>query len=206
MNSVEICNMALAMAGMPPITSMDENNNNARLCKSFFPVLRDRILRSHFWSFATNYTHLQQLRESSLDPEFPYVCALPVDFLRMVELQEQDYKKVGRNILVKYMPAVCIYIRQVEDPEEFDPSFCACLQYLLASEICAANTRDIQLVNFYKQNYLELLETAKATDSIENAMGHQLAGKSSNFISARFSGSSSFSKVAVTDKANCGKA
>ena len=52
MNTIEICNLSLMMIGMPTIVSFENNNNNARMCKNFFPTVRDRVLRDHCWSFS----------------------------------------------------------------------------------------------------------------------------------------------------------
>ena len=61
MDSVQICNLALMMAGIPPITSFQDENNNAKQCKTFSPfcvtgfcaithgVLPVRFMICRFW-------------------------------------------------------------------------------------------------------------------------------------------------------------
>ena len=69
MDSVSICNMALMAAGIPAIVSFEDNNNNSKMCKAFFPAMRDRVLRDHLWSFATHIMPLQKLADASPDPD-----------------------------------------------------------------------------------------------------------------------------------------
>lgn len=186
MDSVTICNLALMMVGIPAITSFDDNNNNAKLCESYFPVLRDRCLRDHLWSFATVSCHLQQLKEESLDDRYPVVCALPSDLIRIVGLSDDSpYRKASDRILVRSTNAKLIYIRRVLDPNLFDETFIEALQYLIASEIGLANTRDTSLINLFRQKYEMSLATARSIDSFENRFSLQPNEKRSSWIAAR---------------------
>lgn len=186
MDSVTICNLALNMLGIPQITSFDDQNNNAKLCKRFFPVIRDRVLRDHSWSFATTGTNLQQLTTLPFDPDYQYACALPGDLIRIVGLSpDQAYRKAGRNIFVNELPATLFYVRQVENSDLFDETFCEALQYALAAEIAGSSTLDLQKVNYYRTEYQRILALARSIDSQENRFANQLAPRRSNFIAAR---------------------
>lgn len=186
MDSVSICNMALLMLGIPSITSFDDSNNNAKLCKAFFPVLRDRCLRDHVWSFATAAQELQILSETSYDPEYEYVCGLPVDVIRVIGLiGGSKYRRIGKKILVKHHPVKVEYIRRITDAEEFDATFVEALQYLLAGELGMANTRDAQLINMYRQEYEKRLAVARAIDSQENIYSAQPGSRHSNWLASR---------------------
>lgn len=195
MNSIDICNLALGMLGMPRITSFEETNNNAKLCRDFFPILRDRILRDHFWSFAVSVTPLAAIDDVSPFPDFPAIYALPADTLRVISLaDDSDYVLFSNQLYTAAENPSLVYVRKVEDPEEFDSSFSACLQYLLAAEIGAANTRDRSLIDYYLAQYNHLLTQAKANDSQENVFANQppprrntfLASRSGKFTSSRF--------------------
>lgn len=192
MDSVTICNMALRALGIRPITSFDDNSNQAQDCKSLFPVLRDRVLRDHLWSFATTGYDLSALTEESFDPEFSHTCALPTDFIRLVRLtDDQDYRMLGKNILVRSLPAKLIYIRRVNDPNNFDPTFTEALQYLLMAEMAMQNTRDVNLVNLYRVEYEKRLSTARSIDSQENVVSFQRRRNRSSYIQSRRSGGTS---------------
>lgn len=186
MDSITICNMALMAAGIPPITSFDELNDNARLCKTFYPVLRGRVLRDHLWSFATTYCQLQQLNEESPDPEFPIVCSLPGDLIRIAGLQDDAvYKHMGSKILVQSLPATLLYIRTVDNADAFDPAFAEALQNLLSAEIVLSASRDIQQAQYFRNEYDRKLAIARSIDSQENSHALQSSGVNSTFIAAR---------------------
>lgn len=205
MDSVTICNMALMAAGIPSITSFDEENNNAKLCRSFYPVLRDRVLRDHTWSFATAYYKLPQLSEESSDPEYGIVCGLPVDVIRVVRLTDDSpYKRIGNKILVTHHPVTLEYIRRVEDPNLYDAAFVEALQNLLSSEIVLSSSRDIQQAQYFRNEYERKLAVARSIDSSENSDAHQPAGKESSFLAAR-RGYGMSSKRVVFVAGNAGK-
>lgn len=186
MDSVSICNLALGMLGIPAIASMEEPNNNAKLCKRFFPVLRDRVLRDHSWSFATASCAVQVLAEKSYDPEYEHVCLLPGDCIRVLRLIGGGrYRRLGHRIYVNEPEAVVEYIRRVENPEEFDETFTEALQYLLAAEIGMASTRDAQLISFYRKEYEQRLAIARSIDSQENRFAMQNSAKRSRWIESR---------------------
>lgn len=187
MTSIDICNLALLKCGIPAITSFDDPNNNARMCRTFYPVLRDRVLRDHVWSFATTSYKLQQLDEESFDPVLPVVCGLPGDVIRVIELVgDRPYRMAEGKIFVRELPATVVYVRRVEDPGMFDDLFAEALQYLLASEIGLANTRDAQLVQFFRQEYERRLALARSIDSGENRYSMQNGPQRSSWLEAHF--------------------
>ena len=195
MDGVTICNLSLGMIGMPGIVSFeDASNNNARLCKRFYPILLDRVLRDHTWSFATAGHELQQLAETSFDPSLPCVCALPVDVIRIVSVSTNEtygdapYRRVGKKVLVASLPATLVYIRRVADANEFDATFIEAVQYLLAAELIMASTRDARMVDFYRQGYEQRLATARAIDSQENIYAYRRQPRRSNWLAARRQG------------------
>ena len=200
MDSVSICNLALMLVGIPGITSFQEENNNAKLCKTFFPVLRDRVLRDHTWSFATAFHELQALDERSLDPEYGTVCGLPGDVIRIIEIEgNRPYRRIGTKILVKELPATLIYTRRVEDPGLYDETFVEALQYLLAAEIGMSNTRDTQLIAMFRQEYEKRLALARSIDSQENRFEHQNAARRSSWIRGRGHGTENYRPVKWTE-------
>lgn len=200
MDSITICNLALNLVGIPSITSFHDENNNAKLCKTFFPVLRDRVLRDHTWSFATAFYELQALHEQSRDPRYEVVCALPGDVIRIIEVGgNRPYRRVENKILVQELPATLVYTRRVEDPGLFDQTFAEALQYLLAAEIGMSNTRDTQLIAMFRQEYEKRLALARSIDSQENRFEHQNGPRRSGWIRARGQGTENYRPVKWTE-------
>ncbi len=200
MDSVSICNLALMLVGIPAIISFRDENNNAKLCKTFFPVLRDRVLRDHPWSFATAFHQLQALDEPSFDPGYDVVCPLPGDVIRIIELGDnRPYRRIENKILVQELPATLVYTRRVEDPELFDETFVEALQYLLAAEIGMSNTRDTQLIAMFRQEYDKRLALARSIDSQENRHAMQNTPRRSRWIGSRGQGTEDYRPVKWTE-------
>lgn len=191
MNTVDICNLALNMVGMSSIVSINEDNNNGRLCKSLFPACRDRVLRDHSWSFATKKFSLARNNLESLDPDLPFVCALPGDCIAVRYLLfDMPYRAWGRNIMVRNLPATLIYTSRIEDSTLFDVSFTEALQYMLAAELAMSNTLNGQLVQMFRQEYERRLAVARSIDSSENRFAYKREKHSSRWIASRGAGSS----------------
>ncbi len=204
MTEVQICNLALAILGIPTITSFDDTTQQAKQCKNLYPILRDRVLRDHTWSFAATGATLQQTPESSFDPAFQHVCALPVDLIRIIELEnDMPYRRVGKKILVNELNLKILYIKKVEDSEQFDPLFCEALQYLLAAEFCMTNTRDAGMANSYRQEYQNRLAAARSIDSAENRAAYQ-CNRESSFLNARRGFGGSYRAIGGATVGDCG--
>ena len=187
MNALDICNLALNMLGIAPVTSLEEDNNNARLCRRFYPVCRDAVLRDHPWCFADKACKLTALaNEESIDEELKIVCAAPHDCIAARKIMhDMPYRRWGRKIIVRELPATLIYTARIEDASLFDSLFVECLQYMLASEIALCSTRDSGLVNLYRQEYERRLQLARSIDSAENRCRYKLAPRRSTYIDAR---------------------
>jgi hypothetical protein len=184
MTSLEIANGALALIGMPAITSFDPTNNTGKLCKDLFPVCRDRVLRDHSWSFAVKFAKISKLAEPAPDKRFSSVFMVPGDCIRILKCGTA-FRKAGRKILASGDLLDIEYIARIEDTSLFDVSFIQALQYLMAAEIGMVNTRDPQLITMYKNEYREALAVARSLDSMENSYVYQTQRKTSNWIRAR---------------------
>ncbi len=67
MTETDIANRALSLLGQPPLVALDDGTSNARAIGIHFETVRDTLLRSHPWAFATARAELSELAEP---PEF----------------------------------------------------------------------------------------------------------------------------------------
>ena len=186
MQSIDIANLALVRIGMTPICDFDDSAKGAVQCKRFFPVVRDRVLRDHHWSFAAKHCDLAELEIEAPDRGFEFCCALPGDVIRVIGLESlHRYRIFGSNILVNALPERLFYTARIINAEFFDPLFCEALEYMLASELVMANTREGDMVNYFRQEYERRLMTARSVDSMENIHACQRQPRRSSFLAAR---------------------
>ncbi len=83
LNEVQICNMALDLIKVEPITNIrDAKTKTEAMCSRWYDTTRRQVLRAHPWNFAKSRATLSR---NSADPlfGFPDQYALPNDFIRL---------------------------------------------------------------------------------------------------------------------------
>ncbi len=132
---IEICNMALAKLGITQIESINDNNMQSLTIKSLYPMIKDAVLSSYTWSFATLEN---QLIQSTSNEKLYH---LPEDFLRAVKTFHTNTKNhVNYDIQGNYI--VCdvsdISLQSIAPiaEENFPPYFLQALIARLAADFC----------------------------------------------------------------------
>jgi hypothetical protein len=169
-SEVSICNEALIQIDRNTITSLTaDTSNEAIACNRIYTQVRDQMLRSHPWNFATARESLQTLASSDPLSEFDNIFQLPNDFLRVVKLYDTTsrYKIEGSTLLTDDSTAKLIYIKRETDTTKFDSIFVEALALKLAIRLAYAlsgsTTRIEQLRAEFKKVYAE----AKRVDGQE---------------------------------------
>lgn len=144
---IDLCNEALDLVGASAISSLSDGTVEANIVARAYGPTRDRILRAYPWNCA--------LRRVTLDAEaqsppwgFAYAYALPGDCLRVVELAQGntpwrlERRDDGQAVLLsdEGPQARLVYVRRIEDPDEFDPLLADYLVVALAERIAAKLT------------------------------------------------------------------
>lgn len=80
-NAVDICNVGLVRLGAQPIGSFEDDSDIAALCSVLYPNIRDKVLSSHPWNFATAAADLSRDADGQAAPEWSYVYILPADMV-----------------------------------------------------------------------------------------------------------------------------
>ena len=170
---VEICNLAISWLGGNLITSLDDDSDEAALCKSNYPLQRDVVLQEHEWSFAIKRVELpQNATEIAFGNEYPF--ALPGDYLRILSVSESesdnrivDWRIEGGNILCATGSAFVRYIYRVTDPIEFTPLFIHALAARMAADMAIPLTRSKELRNMNWDLYQQKLAYAASADGVQ---------------------------------------
>lgn len=146
---VDICNQALGKVGAkPPITSLKEDSENARLCNTFYASVRDAVLRSHPWNCAIKRTTITKLSEA---PDFDYdnQFQLPTNpwCLRILQVGTFDNQPIkwrveGRRLLTNESSTPIVYIKRITDTNEFDALLVDVLVLKLAIKLSMPLTSD----------------------------------------------------------------
>lgn len=159
LSETDLVNVALRLIGANAITSLDDGSNEANVAQDLYEELRNDLLRSHPWNFATKRQKLAQLSSAS-GYEFDYAYPYPSDWLRTIAVHDNDagtgtflYRTGqidGQACIVTDSEDVWLtYVAQVTDPNIMDVSFRKALELALAQElaipIAGSNTLEDQL-------------------------------------------------------------
>lgn len=157
-----ICNRALQILGAKAINMITENTVNARECNKCYDSLREALLSSHPWNFATYFASLPAVASPPNPPpsSWPQTTTfnLPNDFLKLVAVnivdntgwlydgvrffQNTDYLLQDGTIITWVQAPLDIrYVRKYTDPNTMHPLFREALSALMAQEMCETLTQ-----------------------------------------------------------------
>lgn len=167
-STTDICNQALSLLGEQTITSLADATKRAQLCNTFYPKVRDAVLRAHPWNSAVKRVVLAPLSDS---PAWGYMYQfqLPGDCLRVLSLDDTDiaFKIEGRKLLCDENTVNMLYIARVEDVNEYDALLIDTLAARLASELAFPITHSKTMVEAMFGLYKDKLREARNIDGQE---------------------------------------
>lgn len=186
MNKVDICNKALTLIDGDYILSLDEDSQNARLCKEFFDSSLETLLQEHPWNFALKRATLAQL---STTPAYgyDYQYGLPSDCLRVVHFQneEEGYEFIIEDDAVLCDLSTCkiTYIYSVEDMNKLSPMFRQAFIFYMAAELAPWITNAAQFAAGSAQQFMSAFKKAKTANARES---RRIKNTDGNWINARY--------------------
>lgn len=175
-SEVSIANRALQKLGVTKISSLSQDDPNARAMSTAFAPVRDALLRRYRWNFCIKRASVAA--DSSQDEyEGLNRYLLPNDYARLlrdnmsgVGLESyKDWQIEGGYILTADgAPLKFRYLARVTDPALFDAEFAEVLSTKLAletvSDVVGSNVKKRDLT----ADFREALANARASNSYEN--------------------------------------
>lgn len=189
---VTICNSALIKLGADRISSLNEDNKRAALCKEQYPKNRDDLLLLHPWNFAITRIELALVSSEVYDPgfEFEKVFAIPNDVLRILKTNlnlsqsrsamgfstgevrwavETDPSTNAKYLLTNVDAVKIKYIKKV--PEAFfTPTFAEVLALKLAQDISYAINQSASITQLMAQFFEGKFAEARSFDAQEGSV------------------------------------
>lgn len=181
MNSkTSICNLALAYLGQPPISSLQQDNAQARWLALFYEPVREEVLRAHDWAFATAD---RALIPAALDIQAggERIYQYPADalFIRKVyaagdpsKTPQPFHQRFEANLHTRVLVAPISqarvrYTRRITDETLYDACFVKCFALALACDCALALTGDVEVAARVQQQYTLYLEEARRANMTE---------------------------------------
>ncbi|MCP4030260.1 MAG: hypothetical protein GY734_03315 [Herbaspirillum sp.] len=177
MSEVTICNQALGWVGVDPITSFDDPGKAARLCKTNYAPIRDAVLSSALWTFATSRMSLPR---AATAPVFGYANAylIPSTVLRIVtvnllsiedETSDWQVESIGgkRHIVSNADSCKVKAIVRITDTTQFSALFTQALAARIAADFAIPLTTSRSLFETLMNSYIGKINIASSTDGTQ---------------------------------------
>lgn len=196
---VEICNRALAnLSHSIRIADIDENSNEADLCRLYYDSSRKRTLRAFPWNFAMAHELLAELDDDPVNDRWSVMYGMPAGCLAVRAILPEpaggpvnkfevalNADKNAKVILCDVGDATCRFTADIEDPELFDPQFDDALSWHLASQMAIALTGSVQMKQMAETQFQNVINATMVSDSSE---GQPDDVPEAEWIRARFDG------------------
>lgn len=161
-SEVSICNSGLIKIGAERITSLEQDTKAAKLCKERYPILRNEVLESHPWSFATKRVTLAQLAET---PEFgwAYVYQLPTNYLRALQGDTElvEFAIEGNKLYTSESSFKLKYIFENTNPGTYTHQFAEAVAWRLAADLAYPIVNSNTLSKTMMDTFIEFLRNAR---------------------------------------------
>lgn len=193
-SETDIVNAALRLVAGNRITSMAQGTKNANVAADLYQAVRDNILASHNWKFATLRAELSR---SATAPafEFQYAYVVPDDWMRTVSVHDnnQGFSTVehkegnvaGQRCLLASTEQLFLrYVGKITDPNLMPADFRMALIYMLASDLGQPVANSGSAVDRADARATRKLLAAKASDSMGSSPEQRPSG---SWVSSRSS-------------------
>lgn len=177
-SSTEICNLALSWLAGNRITSLDDESDEARLCKANYALSRRAVLEEQEWTFGVKRAQLPALAEPPLFG-YSFQFLLPPDLLYSIGVYDpknsgsktvppQTRHAMEGDSIVADIPTIHIkYIADVTNTRRFSPMFDQTLAAHIAMNIAVPLTENedhfIRMAKLFSSN----LERAAASNGMQ---------------------------------------
>jgi len=160
------------MVGARRITSLNEDSVEARLCLDFYDNVRDEMLRSHPWKFATKRAALVEVANEEPAFGFDHYFQLPTDCIRVLKVEGDEslpWTVEGTYLLTDDETATIKYVARITQVGMFDPGFTQALTLKLAYKLSFPLVQSTTLRQSLMVEYNDAIRTARSFNGQEGA-------------------------------------
>lgn len=168
LSAIALCSRALLKIGASTIASFEEGTAESEVAANLYPAIRDALLSSHPWNFATGQVTLPRLVAPPV-ADFAHAYQLPPDFLRALSAgvsgrgQGLVYRIAENRVHCDSEEVVLTYVFRPEELS-FPPFFDQALIARLAAEFCIPLTESTTRAEFLYRLSEDEFRRAKLID------------------------------------------
>jgi hypothetical protein len=157
LSKTDILNKALTLIGATPITSIDDDTNNARILSRVYEGALRSILGECKWNFATKRANLSVSSDTLAwyDTGETIVYIKPTDMIRIFGVSSENvaWREEGDYIVSDATGLGVRYVYYLDTPSKYSSEFIDALIDKLCSEIGYAIVNSQSLGEKFKQLY-----------------------------------------------------
>jgi len=176
MAEIDVIKQALRNIGANDIDSRTDGSHGADVVDDIYDDIRDNLLRSHPWNFATKRA---QLAQNATAPtfEFDYAYDLPADWLRTISVHNNDaglgtilhrLEQVASasKIVASASEVYMRYVYQITDTTLMTPDFRVALAYVLSADLAVPLSGSNTLADRMEKKADRAIARARSTDAL----------------------------------------
>jgi len=173
LDNIGLCARALVRVGAHPITSFSDGTTESEISGLLYAPIRDALLSSYPWSFATGQINLTQLSVMPV-ADYQYAYQLPNDFLRAISAgnggrgRGLNYRFTGNQLHCDAAEVLLTYIYR-PDETAFPPYFDSLLMTRLAAEFCLPLTENVSRAEALSRQAENEFTRARQIDSQQDS-------------------------------------
>lgn len=138
-SKTELINKSLTLLGASPITSIDDDTNNARIVNRVYETALRSILSECKWNFATKRALLGLVTDTMAwyYTDEAYVYQKPIDMIRIFGTSDDNamWREEGDFIISDTAGLGVIYTYYLDNPDKYPASFIEAFSDKLAADI-----------------------------------------------------------------------
>jgi len=176
-SETDVINVALRMIGGTAVSVRTDGSTNGNIVDDMYDDIRDNLVRSHNWNFATKRVELAELSTAPAF-EFDNSYALPSDWIRTVTVHNNDGGFGTLNYRMELVAGVraivcsaeqlwMTYVAKVSDPNIMTSDF----RLVLSTSLAAALALPVAASNTMKEQFSKDADTLLARAKAADAMG-----------------------------------
>lgn len=169
-SKTDILNKALTLVGAAPVTNIDDNTNNARICNRVYEATLRQVLAECKWNFATKRVNLSSVTDTLAwyDTGETYVYQKPTDMIRIFGTNDSSatWREEGDYILSDTSGLGLRYVYFLDVPSKYPAFFVDAFIDRLCAEIAYAIVNSSTLAASFLEKYEKVsLSKAMAANS-----------------------------------------
>lgn len=187
-SKIAIINKGLTAVGAAPITSLDDDSNNANVANRVYALALRSVLSECKWNFATKRALLSSLNVTLAwyEPGEGYVYQRPNDCVRIFETNSRNaiWREEGDYIISDTSGLGIRYVYYLDAPSKYSAEFIEALIDKFASDIAYALVNSSSLGEKFKKLY-EKISLPKAM-SVNSQVGVQQESQDGAWTDAKY--------------------